>query len=102
MPYPVAFREDLYVNMPNNLQRFVLQIAEVNEDNVGIKKETVTTIDESKAGEIPREYSNTKSINRLLIRRRSPLSLILEKELVAFRSGTGITSRSMRIDTAGS
>ena len=29
-------------------------------------------------------------INRLLIRRRSPLSLILEKELVAFRSGTGI------------
>ena len=31
-------------------------------------------------------------INRLLIRRRSPLSLILEKELVAFRSGTGITS----------
>ena len=54
----MAFREDLYVNMPNNLQRFVLQIAEVNEDNVGIKKETVTTIDESKAGEIPREYSN--------------------------------------------
>jgi Fe2+ transport system protein FeoA len=30
-------------------------------------------------------------INRLLIRRRSPLSLILEKELVAFRSGTGIS-----------
>ena len=37
-------------------------------------------------------------INRLLIRRRSPLSLILEKELVAFRSGTGIrwsTKRSL-------
>ena len=32
-------------------------------------------------------------INRLLIRRRSPLSLILEKELVAFRSGTGISSQ---------
>ena len=33
-------------------------------------------------------------INRLLIRRRSPLSLILEKELVAFRSGTGISTRT--------
>jgi hypothetical protein len=54
----MPFREDLYVNMPYNLQRFVLQIAEVNEDNFSIRKETVTTIDESKAGEIPREYSN--------------------------------------------
>ena len=40
-------------------------------------------------------------INRLLIRRRSPLSLILEKELVAFRSGTGIRRCTGRNDWPG-
>jgi hypothetical protein len=42
------------------------------------------------ADKMPRANLYQIWINRLLIRRRSPLSLILEKELVAFRSGTGI------------
>ena len=54
----LPFRQDMYVNTPSNLVRFVLQIAEVNEENYGIKKETMTTIDKSKDSENPKEYSN--------------------------------------------
>ena len=51
-------REDMYADVPSNRHRFILQIAEVNEDNGGIKAETVTTIDESRDPSDPREYSN--------------------------------------------
>lgn len=51
-------RADMYADMPGNLQRSVLQIAEINEDNCGIKKQTMAVIDESKDPERPREYSN--------------------------------------------
>lgn len=55
----LPFRQDMYVNTLNNQVRFILQIAEVNEENYGIRKETVTTIDESKDPGNPREYSNS-------------------------------------------
>ncbi|MAG36090.1 MAG: hypothetical protein CL878_07595 [Dehalococcoidia bacterium] len=54
--YP--FREDHYLTMPPNQQRFSLQIAEVDEETYGIRHDTVTTIDESEDGDVPREYSN--------------------------------------------
>ena len=54
----LPFRDGHYVNLPSNLHRFALQIAEVNEHNFGIKKQTVTVIDKSKNPTDPREYSN--------------------------------------------
>ncbi|MAG35861.1 MAG: hypothetical protein CL878_06425 [Dehalococcoidia bacterium] len=54
----LPFRADHYMTMPDNWHRFILQIAEVNEDSYGIKQETVTTIDESTDDTLPREYSN--------------------------------------------
>ena len=54
----LPYRDDHYLTMPDNRQRFTLQIAEVNEDTCGIEPETVTTIDESTDDTLPREYSN--------------------------------------------
>lgn len=54
----LPYREDHYVNVSTALHRSILQIAEVNEKTGGIKKQTVTTIDESKDPTDPREYSN--------------------------------------------
>ena len=54
----LPIRADMYADMPGNLQRSVLQIAEVNEDNCGIRKQTMAVIDESKDPERPYEYSN--------------------------------------------
>ena len=54
----LPYRDDHYMTMPDNRQRFTLQIAEVNEDTCGIEPETVTTVDESTDDTLPREYSN--------------------------------------------
>jgi len=54
----LPYREDMYANMPHGMRRFILQIAEVNEENYGIKAETVTTIDQSEDPADPQQYSN--------------------------------------------
>ncbi|MCP4644617.1 MAG: exo-alpha-sialidase [bacterium] len=38
--------------------RHPLVIAEVNEENMGVRKETITIIDDQKEGDLPRTYSN--------------------------------------------
>tara|TARA_Y100000588_G_C14250950_1_gene923396 strand:- start:1151 stop:2428 length:1278 start_codon:yes stop_codon:yes gene_type:complete len=47
-----------YLNLSSNRHRFILQIAEVDEITCTIRKQTVTTIDESIDPENPKEYSN--------------------------------------------
>lgn len=54
----LPYRQDHYLTIPDNQHRSVLQIAEVNEVSYGIKRDTVTTIDESTDDVLPREYSN--------------------------------------------
>lgn len=54
----LPFRKDHYVNVPSNRHRFILQIAEVNEEDCSIKRETVTIIDQSQNEADPKEYSN--------------------------------------------
>ncbi len=51
-------KEDNYLNLPSNRHRFILEIAEVDEINCTIRKQTVTTIDESTDPDNPKEYSN--------------------------------------------
>ena len=96
---PGTYRVSIVISEDNTADNGQKTIEIIAIDPAGNIAEALTTIELRNFAEFNLTVSEGISlyqirINRLLIRRRSPLSLILEKELVAFRSGTGINSHS--------